>query len=50
VLVYIRESNVDEILSPVVPEDIPEHLRMCAFIYSQINQIKSKHNPFITIK
>ncbi|CAB5149192.1 unnamed protein product [Rhizophagus irregularis] len=26
-LVYIRESNVDEILSPVVPEDIPEHLQ-----------------------
>ncbi|CAB4447002.1 unnamed protein product [Rhizophagus irregularis] len=25
--VYIRESNVDEILSPVVPEDIPEHLQ-----------------------
>ncbi|GBC24696.2 cysteine proteinase [Rhizophagus irregularis DAOM 181602=DAOM 197198] len=26
-LVYIRESNVDEILSPVVSEDIPEHLQ-----------------------
>ncbi|RGB42717.1 cysteine proteinase [Rhizophagus diaphanus] len=26
-LVYIRESNVDEILSPVVPDDIPEHLQ-----------------------
>ncbi|PKC11352.1 putative ubiquitin-specific processing protease 21 [Rhizophagus irregularis] len=26
-LVYIRESNVDEILSPVVHEDIPEHLQ-----------------------
>ncbi|CAB5376644.1 unnamed protein product [Rhizophagus irregularis] len=26
-LVYIRESHVDEILSPVVPEDIPEHLQ-----------------------
>ncbi|CAB4444830.1 unnamed protein product [Rhizophagus irregularis] len=25
--VYIRESHVDEILSPVVPEDIPEHLQ-----------------------
>ncbi|GES93025.1 cysteine proteinase [Rhizophagus clarus] len=25
-LVYIRESDVDEMLSPVVPEDIPGHL------------------------
>ncbi|PKY62336.1 cysteine proteinase [Rhizophagus irregularis] len=32
-LVYIRESNVDEILSPVVSEDIPEHLRMYMLIY-----------------
>ncbi|GBB88570.1 hypothetical protein RclHR1_01510021 [Rhizophagus clarus] len=27
-LVYIRESNVNEILSPVVPEDIPKHLQI----------------------
>jgi len=26
-LVYIRESDVDEIMSPVAPEDIPEHLQ-----------------------
>ncbi|GBB86550.1 hypothetical protein RclHR1_12980003 [Rhizophagus clarus] len=26
-LVYIRESNVDEIMSPMVSEDIPEHLQ-----------------------
>ncbi|CAG8473227.1 8493_t:CDS:10 [Acaulospora morrowiae] len=26
-LVYIRESDADEILSPVLPEEIPEHLR-----------------------
>jgi ubiquitin carboxyl-terminal hydrolase 7 len=32
-LVYIREPDVDEILSPVVPEDIPEHLRMYMLIY-----------------
>jgi len=28
VLIYIRESNINEILSPVTLEDIPEHLRM----------------------
>jgi len=27
VLIYFRESNINEILSPVVPEDIPRHLR-----------------------
>ncbi|GES75615.1 cysteine proteinase [Rhizophagus clarus] len=27
ILIYIRESNIDEILSPVVPEDIPYHLQ-----------------------
>jgi hypothetical protein len=27
-LIYIRELSVNEILSPVVPEDIPCHLRM----------------------
>ncbi|CAJ0637306.1 11152_t:CDS:10, partial [Entrophospora sp. SA101] len=26
-LVYIRESDLDNILSPVIPEDIPEHLQ-----------------------
>ena len=32
-LVYIRESNVDKILSPVVSDDIPEHLRMYMLVY-----------------
>ncbi len=26
-LVYIRESDIDMVLSPVVPGDIPPHLR-----------------------
>ncbi|CAG8488525.1 10217_t:CDS:10 [Acaulospora colombiana] len=30
-LVYIRESDVDEILSPVLPEEIPDHLRRIWF-------------------
>ena len=32
-LIYIRESNIEEILSPVVPENIPDHLRMYILIY-----------------
>jgi hypothetical protein len=39
-LVYIRESNVDEILSPVVPDDIPEHLRMYMFLYFKLIRLK----------
>ncbi|RIB08236.1 hypothetical protein C2G38_2212161 [Gigaspora rosea] len=27
VLVYIRESDIDDVLSPMLPEDIPEHLQ-----------------------
>jgi len=30
--IYIRESNINEILSPVTLEDIPEHLRMYMLI------------------
>lgn len=30
-LFYIRESNVNEILSPVVPEDIPNQL--CVYVH-----------------
>ncbi|PKY24462.1 cysteine proteinase [Rhizophagus irregularis] len=26
-LIYIRESSINEILSPVIPEDIPDHLQ-----------------------
>ncbi|CAG8496942.1 5449_t:CDS:10, partial [Scutellospora calospora] len=26
-LIYIRESNVDEILSPILPEEMPKHLQ-----------------------
>lgn len=37
-LIYIRESNINEILSPVISEDIPDHLRM----YLQIYLIKLK--------
>ena len=36
-LVYIRESDIDEILSPVVPEDIPYHLRMYANMFKLIS-------------
>jgi len=32
ILIYIRKSNINEILSPVLPEDIPEHLRMYMLI------------------
>jgi ubiquitin carboxyl-terminal hydrolase 7 len=32
-LIYIRESSINEILSPVIPEDIPDHLRMYILIY-----------------
>ncbi|CAG8693032.1 6234_t:CDS:2, partial [Scutellospora calospora] len=27
ILVYIRESDIDDVLSPMLPEDIPEHLQ-----------------------
>jgi ubiquitin carboxyl-terminal hydrolase 7 len=27
-LIYVRESKINEILSPMIPEDIPDHLRM----------------------
>ena len=32
VLIYFHESSINEILSPVIPEDIPEHLRMYMLI------------------
>ena len=35
-LVYIRESDVDEIMSPVTSEDIPEHLRMYMLVYLKL--------------
>lgn len=39
-LVYIRESDIDEILSPVTPEDVPEHLRMYMLMYLKLIRIK----------
>jgi len=32
-LVYILESDIDVVFSPVFPEDIPPHLRMYSIFY-----------------
>ncbi|CAB4475297.1 unnamed protein product [Rhizophagus irregularis] len=47
-LVYIRESHVDEILSPVVPEDIPEHL--CMAIEEQKRKEMEERHLYLTVK
>jgi hypothetical protein len=39
-LVYIRESDVDEIMSPVTAEDIPEHLRMYYMVKKYLKLIR----------
>ncbi|CAB5388507.1 unnamed protein product [Rhizophagus irregularis] len=52
ILIYIRESNVDEILSPVVPEDIPFHLRRICMEEKMVieEQKKEKIEENLTIK
>ena len=47
-LVYIREPDVDEIMSPVTSEDIPEHLRMYMLIYLKSIRINDQ-NQFILL-
>ncbi|CAG8549501.1 22978_t:CDS:2, partial [Rhizophagus irregularis] len=43
-LVYIRESNINEVFSPVVPEDIPSnYLRMSIVIIKEFNNYQGSN-------
>ncbi|CAG8515984.1 1050_t:CDS:10, partial [Dentiscutata heterogama] len=50
-LIYIRESNIDEILTPISSEDMPIHLRSRLddenAAYKQINENLKENNPYL---
>ena len=45
VLVYIRESAIDEVLAPCTVDDTPAHLSMC-FIYCFRGESRCQYLPF----
>ncbi|CAG8478586.1 24166_t:CDS:10 [Cetraspora pellucida] len=56
ILVYIRESDIDFVLSPVLAKDIPKHIRKERCIdkekalYEQIKKEAKEHHLYLTIK
>jgi ubiquitin carboxyl-terminal hydrolase 7 len=45
VLVYIRESAIDEVLAPCTVDDTPAHLSMCS-VYSSRGEVTMPYLPF----